>query len=176
MKLYAELEPARTRQLVADGIAAAAVIASVMLGVALHGVVAIAAVPGEAMQDAGEAVGRLPGLGGAGGALADAGQTQQDAVLSLAFWLGFGVAAVGVLAVALLYLPGRLRWVREAAAAAGLRDRPGDLQLLAYRAVARRPLGRLMQAVPDPGTALASGNYHPLATVELEELGLRSPS
>lgn len=173
MNLYAELAGVRKQQMTKDAVAIAAALASIILGVVLYRLVALAAAPGETIENAGDAVGSVPGLGGAGAALAEAGRSQQDAVLTVAFWVGLLAAVVGVATVLVLYLPGRLAWAREAATAARLRDSTMDLRLLAYRAVARRPLSRLQQAVDDPGAALDEGRYAPLANLELEELGLR---
>ena len=173
MKLYAELGHIRTRQIISDAAATAATILFLLSGVVLYRLVAVAAALGETIEDAGEAVGRVPGLGGAGTALVEAGRTQQDAVLNVALLLGVGVATLGVAAVLLSYLPRRLAWVTEATIAVEMRDSAAALQVLAYRALARRSLSRIIKAVPDPGGALAKGDYLDLAAVELEELGLR---
>lgn len=176
MKWYAELDPVRTRQMTRDAIAAGLIIAFIVLGVLVYELLSVAAVPGAAIQNAGDAVGSVPGFGGVGATLSEAGRSFQGAVLKAAFWMAVGTAAIGIAAVAVIYLPGRLQWVHEAAAAAQLRDGSASLQLLAYRAVARRPLSRLSEMVPDPGAALASGDYEQLANLELEELGLRQAS
>ncbi|HWB71952.1 MAG TPA: hypothetical protein VG452_07025 [Egibacteraceae bacterium] len=197
MKLYAEVPPKRRRQVVADLLATVAVLFSVRVGTWLHGLVSRLAAPGRALEDGGQAiaaamegaaqgVGQVPVAGralrspfahaaSAGHSLADAGQAQQDAVVSLAFWLGVLVAAGGVLVVVVGYLARRLRWIREASAAAALRDTSADLRVFAYRAVARRPLRLLTQAVADPGAALARHDYLALAQLELATLGLRRP-
>lgn len=176
MYWYAELDPLRTRQMTRDAIAAGLIIAFIVLGVLVYQLLSVAAVPAAAIQDAGDAVGSVPGLGGVGATLSEAGRRLQGAVLKAAFWMAFGTAALGITAVAVVYLPGRLQWVHDAAAAAQLRDGSASLQLLAYRAVARQPLSRLVEVVPDPGAALASGDYEPLANLELEALGLHQPS
>lgn len=176
MLLYAELSHVRGRQIVADAAATAATLLFVVSGVVVYRLVAVGAVLGEAVEDAGEAVGRVPGLGGVGTTLMESGGTQQDAVLSLALLLGLGVAAIGAAGVLLWHLPRRVAWVREATAAVRLRDDRAALQMLAYRAIARRPLPRIAGAVADPSAALVQGDYRRLATIELEELGLRPPS
>lgn len=195
MKLYAELPLARLRQITADLIVAAGLFLSVRVGLWLQRLVERLAVPGQAMENAGqrvagsleraaEVVGEAPFAGptlsspfaaaaGAGRTLAEAGQSQQDAAIALALWLGVLVAAPGLLAVFLWYLPRRAAWVREAGAAARLRDESADLRLFAYRAVATRPLPLLRKAVPDPGAALAAEDFYALASLELEALGLR---
>lgn len=175
MKLYAELGRVRTRQIITDAAATAATVLFLLSGVVLYRLVAVAAALGEAIEDAGAAVGRVPGLGGVGTALVESGRMQQEAVLNLALLVGLGVATVGVAAVLVLYLPRRLAWVAEATTAVEMRDSAAALQILAYRAIARRSLSRITKAVPDPGAALAKGDYLPLAVVELEELGLLPP-
>ncbi|MDP8960144.1 MAG: hypothetical protein M3N32_00695 [Actinomycetota bacterium] len=195
MKLYAELPLARVRQIAADLAVAAGLFLSVRLGLGLRRLVERLAAPGQTIENAGqrvagslgqaaEVVAEVPFAGnalrspfaaaaGAGQTLAEAGQAQQDAVITLALWLGVLVAAPGVLAILLWYLPRRAAWVREASAAARLRDASADLRLFAYRAVAMRPLPRLRKAVPDPGAALAAQDFDALASLELQALGLR---
>ncbi len=111
----------------------------------------------------------------AGRTLAEAGQVQQDAAITLALWFGLLVVAPGVLAVAVWYLPRRIAWVREASAAARLRDASVDLRLFAYRAASTRSLTRLRRAVPDPGAALAAHDFGAVASLEFQALGLRRP-
>lgn len=182
-------------QIAADLAVAAGLFLSVRLGLWLQRLVGRLATTGRTIENAGqtvagsleraaEVVGEVPLAGhalrspfasasGAGRTLAEAGQAQQDAAITLAFWLGVLVAAPAVLAVVLWYLPRRVAWVREASAAARLRDASADLRLFAYRAAATRPLRLVLKAVPDPGAALAAEDFEALASLELEALGLR---
>jgi hypothetical protein len=74
-----------------------------------------------------------------------------------------------------LWLPPRLRWARAAGAAKVLRS-TGDLELLALRALARRPLPELAGLGPQPLRRLLAGDPEvtaALAGSELRALGLR---
>jgi hypothetical protein len=195
MKLYAEVGSSRARQVVGD----AAVVLWVAGWIAVALVVADRAArlagPGEAARRAGvdfarsfEAAGRglseipvageslaapLDAAAAASAALARAGSAQAEAARALALWIGWGFAVLPVSLMLLGYLPGRLRWVREATAAERIRLTSADLELLARRAVATQPLSKLLRAAPDPMAALANGDYEPLAALELRALGLR---
>jgi hypothetical protein len=114
------------------------------------------------------------GAADAGRALESAGSTAGHTVHTLALWLGLLEALLPIAWLAARYLPGRLRWMREAGAAARLRIDADDLQLFALRAATTAPLHVLRAACPDPAAALAAGDYRALATVELRRLGLRA--
>ena len=87
-------------------------------------------------------------------------------------WLGACIAAIPIGYVLLKYVPDRVRWVREATAAERIRLDADDLQIFALRAAVNRPLWELRAATPDPGGALAAGDYAALAQLELHSLGL----
>ena len=118
----------------------------------------------------------LTGAADAGRVLESAGATAGDTVHALALWIGLLVALVPIAWVLARYLPGRLRWMREAGAAAQLRIDADDLHLFALRAMANAPFHQLRRAVPDPAAALARGEYASLAAIERERLGLRRPA
>jgi hypothetical protein len=196
VKLYAEVPGIRFRQLVRDALVMLWVALWVLIGRGVYDLVNRLQAPGRTMQQAGERFAEtLDGLGrrladtplvgevlaapleaaaGAGRALEEAGLTQQEVVAELAFWLAVLLAAIPILLVLILYLPGRIGWMREAGAAHRVRLASGDLYLFALRAVANRPLHELRRATPDPGGDLASGDYQALAALELEALGLRA--
>ncbi len=196
MKLYAELPLARLRQIALDLVVAVGLFVSVRVGLWLQRLVETLAAPGlgiekagqrtaESLEQAAEVVGRAPFAGAAlsspfaaaadaGRTLAEAGQAQQDAAITLSLCFGLLAAAPGVLAVTVWYLPRRIAWVREASAAR-LWDASADLRLFAYRAAATRSLTRLRRAVPDPGAALAAQDFDALASLEFQALGLRRP-
>lgn len=195
MKLYAEERIYRTQQILQDFALVLWIIIWVRVGMVFHDLFAKLTAPGRAIELAGnglastmvdisEQIGELPLVGGsletpfqaaAGAArgLSDAGQAQQDVVLTIALWLGTLLALIPILFVAYKYLPDRFRWVREATAAHRIRVDADDLHLFALRAVATRPLYELRRAHPDPAAALAAGNYAPLASLELGALGLK---
>jgi hypothetical protein len=114
-------------------------------------------------------------LGGSGRDLAEAGARQQEVVLTVALWLGVVAAALPILVLLGLYLPPRVRWIREASAAARFRAAGADAQLFALRALTNRSLRELRRATPDPWGAYRSGDWRPLAELELRALGIRAP-
>lgn len=194
MKVYAELPAVRARQLAGDAAAAIWTVAWIRAGMAMHDLVAQLTAPGEAIERAGggfagnlsevsDTIGRVPLVGDAlrapfataadaGRLLESAGQTQQDVAMSLALWLGLVVATFPILLAVALWLPRRVRWIRDASAAADLRGTSDGLVLFAHRAVANRSLRQLRAATDAPGHALARGDHAPLAALELRSLGL----
>jgi hypothetical protein len=196
MKPYAETPALRLRQQLQDAATLVWTTAWLLAGRALYRTIEhLRTATGEA-ESAGagfasrlDAVARsvrdLPVVGGtlrrpftgaadAGRALESAGASAGDTVHTLALWLGLLVALVPIVWLLARYLPGRLRWMREAGAAAGLRIDADDLRLFALRAVANAPLHVLRRATPDPAAALERGDYDALAGIELERLGLRA--
>lgn len=198
MKLYAETSWQRSRQIAADTAVAVWIAVWIRVGAWIHELVNRLAEPGKsvegagagiasAMRSAGERLGSLPAVGdslrdpfdaaaGAGTALQRAGVAQQEAVHTLAMWLGILLAVIPIGYVLLRYAPWRTRWIREASAAARLRIDAEDLHLFALRAVATRPLYELQKVAPDPAGALAAGDYEALASLELGALGLVTDS
>lgn len=198
MKLYAETSSHRSLQLAVDAAVALWILVWIRIGTWIHELVDRLAEPrksvqgagsgiADAMESAGERFGEVPGAGdalrapfdaaaSAGEALARAGAAQQDAVHTLALWLGILLALIPIGYVLLRYVPWRGRWIREASAAARLRIDAEDLHLFALRAVATRPLYELQRATPDPAAALARGDYESLASLELGALGLKATS
>jgi hypothetical protein len=194
MRLYAELPRYRTRQIVGDLATLAWIVLWVRVGMWIDTLVNRLSVPGDALEDAGnglagnlasigEDIGGVPVVGGtlegpfraaseAGRSLARAGVQQQEAVHTLAVWLGLAIALIPILYVLIKVVPRRLGWVRDAKAASGLRIDADDLHLFALRAIANQPLAELRRVAPDPSAALARGDYEGLASLELGALGL----
>jgi hypothetical protein len=197
MKLYPETPGRRFGQVLIDLVVLAWVAAWALAGREVHRLIEQMAKPGVAVEQAGDRVAssmgavqdqvtRLPvigndlrapfgRLGEAGQALAQAGASQQHVVHQLALWLGVLIALIPVVVVVAIWLPGRVRWVREASAASRLRVGADtvDLGLFALRAIATRPLPELRRASADPLGDLQRGDYRALATLELRSLGLR---
>lgn len=195
MKLYADAPGRRVGQLLRDAAVPLLVWLFVRLGRAVHDLIAVLAEPGAVLERAGdqlaaaaqrgaEGVRDLPAVGGtlarpfesvagSGQTLAEAGVQGQQAVLDAAFWLGVVAAVLPILVLLALYLPGRIRWIREATAASGLRHAGAELELFALRAVARRPLADLRRVSSDPLGDYRAGRWQALAALELDELGLR---
>ena len=196
MKLYAEAPRWRTRQIASDLAVLLWVVVWVRVGRWVHELVLRLQGPGRSLEEAGGGFARrfddisgtvedVPFVGGqlrrpfeavADGSrsLAQAGITQQDVVPDVAVALGLLLALIPILYMLIKYVPGRVRWVREASAANRLRIDASDLHLFAIRAVATRPLYELQRACKDPAAALASGDYGPLAALELGAMGLRT--
>ena len=196
MKLYAEVPRYRARQAIADLATLTWIVVWIWIGTFVHDVVNRLTGPGETVEDAGGRfadsvesfggdVGDLPVVGdalqapfetiaGAGRTLQDAGAAQQEAVQTLALWLGVLLAVIPIGYVLLKYLPDRLRWIREAGAAAKLRIDAEDYEIFAIRALANQPLYELRRAASDPAAAYAAGDYERLARLELGQLGLRT--
>lgn len=198
MKLYAEMPRFRNKQMLQD--LALLVWAYIWIRIGLHvkGLIDRLADPGATIERAGSGfagtlfeisskVGEVPVVGGAleapfnaageaGRVLERAGSAQQDIVHAIAIWLGVLLALIPISYVLYKYLPDRIRWIREASAAAGLRIDAADMHLFAIRAVARQPLYELKRVTADPAGALQNGDYEALATLELASLGLKVPA
>ncbi|MDQ3576298.1 MAG: hypothetical protein M3443_01555, partial [Actinomycetota bacterium] len=143
MRLYAERPVRRLRQLAADLGAVLVLVIAVLAATEARDAVLEFRAPGAGLVDAGN---RLSGTfnsaadnaddvpvvgdslaaalhtGAEGGArLIEAGRWQIEAVEGVAFWLAAAMIAVPVLLLLLLWLPFRLRFARQAGAAARLR-------------------------------------------------------
>ena len=200
MTLYSELPARRTRQVVADVVVAVWTVVWIRVGLALHDAVMALAAPGREIADAGsglennlrsagERVSSVPLIGDdvrtpfdragdAGAALRGAGEAQVAAVEALATFLGVTVALLPIVALLLLWLPRRIRFARQATAAAALLRSGADLDLFALRALARRPLTELAHIHPDPAGAWRAGDpavVRSLAALELAAVGMRVP-
>jgi hypothetical protein len=200
MRLYAQRSPLRVAQLAADfGMVAWALIWVAVARLA-HGAVLALAGPGRAvaglgnsvaenMDSAAEAADDVPivgdelsapfeALGSAGGSVSGAGQAAQDAVGTLATLLAVVLVVLPVGWLLLRWLPWRLRYAREAGAAARLATTAPDLEILAARALATAPLPRLAALPRGTGAGWHAGDpaaLRALAAVELDRLGLRLP-
>ena len=197
MRLYAQAPLHRTRQQLGDLTLLAWCIAWILIARFLHGLISDLAGPGRLLEDAGSgltssmnevsaAVGDVPVagdalqapfdlVGGVGDGLREAGQTQQDVVTTLAFWLALVIAVLPIGWALLRRLPARVRWMREAAAAQRMID---DVELFALRALNNRSLSELASVGPAPAAALRSGDNTimlALARLELGALGIRPP-
>lgn len=200
IRLYSDLPTRRARQVIADVVAAVWTIFWIRTGMSLHDAVASLAAPGREIADAGsglesnlraagEKVSGVPLIGDdvrtpfdrasdAGAALRSAGEAQVDAVQTLAAFLGVTIALLPIALLLLVWLPRRLRFARQATAAATLLDSGADLDLFALRALTRRPLTDLAQVHDDPAGAWRGGDtdvIRKLASLELSASGLRLP-
>ena len=198
MNVYADLPAQRARQVVGDLLVLTWVIAWVLVGVAVHGVIAELAAPGRALESAGTSLrdgltdvggtmSDVPLVGddlrapfdsaaGAAGSVSDAGVEFQDGVADVALVAGVSTAAGPILLVGGLWSLLRLRFARQAGAARRLLDAEGGRDLLALRALARQPTSALTSVSTDPVGAWRRADadvVERLAALELRSSGVR---
>lgn len=198
MKLYSDFGPRRTRQIIGDVLAIAAVAAWVWLGITVYQLVENLAAFGVQMEEAGagfkatmtevgDTLGSVPligpgirapfdGASGAGGALESAGQSQQIAVNQLATGLGIGIAALPIVMILVLWLVPRIRFVRKAGRATAIVKSGAGIDLLALRALATQKISALSAVDPDAMAAWRRGDervMRSLAQLELKSSGVR---
>jgi hypothetical protein len=125
----------------------------------------------------GDDLARALGTGtGAGDSLAAAGNQQMEAIAAFAFGTAVAVVVLGAMPVLIVWLPVRVRYARLARSA--VTARAVDTDLLALRAIARRPVRRLLRVAPDPAGSWRRDDrdvVRELAALELRSLGLRAP-
>ncbi|MCD2194112.1 hypothetical protein LQ327_12075 [Actinomycetospora endophytica] len=197
--LYAERPRRRLLQMITDLAVAVWVVLVVTAAIALHDTVLALQAPGRGLTSAGDQVrgvfagaaraadgvplvgDRLSGAftpgTDAGGALADAGRAQVEAVAAIATGVAWLVVAVAAVPVVTTWFALRLRWVLKVRQALAARDL--DVDLLALRALVRGDPGRVRRAAgPDGDPAGAWRRGEPrmllrLADLELRRMGLR---
>ncbi len=198
MKFYSDFTAHRTRQVVADLVAFAAIVAFVVLGVTVRVAVLAFGVLGAGLQSAGsgfrttmkdaaDALGNVPIIGSgvrapfdrasdAGAALASAGADQQTLVTQVALVLGVLVAVVPIMVIVRVWLVRRIQFARRASESRTLASTPGGLDLLALRAMAKFPPNLLLAVHPDPAGAWRRGDtaaVRELSRLELTASGIR---
>ncbi|MET0734992.1 MAG: hypothetical protein ABWY55_05020 [Microbacterium sp.] len=198
MKLYSDFGPRRTRQVFADVIALAFIAAWIWFGVTVYGLIAELAGFGRQMEDAGAGIRetmsevgenlsgipligsgiRAPfdGASGAGGALEEAGQGQQELVHQLALTVGIGVAALPILMILVLWLVPRGIFIRRATRARALVRAGADIDLLALRALSNQKITTIARVDGQAMAAWRRGDdavMRRLAALELESSGIR---
>ncbi|MCA1781030.1 MAG: hypothetical protein ABR500_06785 [Dermatophilaceae bacterium] len=201
MKLYADLPPRRTRQILADALMLVWVVTWVVVARAVHEMTMTLAVPGRALQDAGgsfrdrmlgagDRVDDLPLLqdrlaepfrdvSGVGTDIASAGTDLVTAAERVALVAGLTTALIPITIVGAVWLALRLRWIRRATTTARFIDSTDDLDLFALRALAHQPMTALARISEDPSGAWRRGDatvITALAELELADTGLRLPS
>ena len=198
MKLYSDFAAHRTRQITVDVLALAAIaawvwlgafVSSLVMGLSDFGVQMEQAGAGfsSTMTDVGENLGDVPLIGdsirgpfdsasGAGATLEAAGQSQQDAVQSLAIGLGWGIALLPSLMILGVWLVPRIRFARRAGHAKTSLAAGAGLDLLALRALSGQKLSALSRIDADPMAAWRRGDVEvmrALAGLELKSSGVR---
>ena len=200
MALYSDFGPRRTRQIIGDVLALAAIAAWVWLGITVYQLVENLAAFGVQMEQAGagfkdtmtevgDTLGGIPligsgirapfdGASGAGGALESAGQSQQVAVNQLATGLGIGIAALPIVMILVLWLVPRIRFARRSGRARAIVNSGAGIDLLALRALASQSIAALSSVDADPMAAWRRGDeavMRSLAQLELKTSGVRLP-
>ena len=195
MRLYAQTPARRSRQVLADLIAAALIYAAVKLALAVRDAIMLLAEPGrkaesagtslsDGLVDASDAASKVPFVGDqlkkplgsaaeAGNGLADAGRSLQDTVGQVATLTAVALIVIPVVFVLLLWLPPRLRWIRRSAVTRRMATEQGGADLLALR-VLTGPLRDLAPLTTPPGGLAAAwrrGDEQIIA--DLAEIGLR---
>lgn len=181
-------------QLVSDIVVAIWAAVWVLVGMAVHAAIATIAEVGRQVQtgadgvsgnlnSAGDSVDDVPLLGDAlskplraaseaARDIAGAGQSLDSTATWLAWVLALAVAAPPILAVAMPWLYLRVRFFRRKWTAITLARTPAGEQLLALRALANRPLAKLMAVSTDPVSAWRRDDA--IAVRGLADLELRS--
>jgi hypothetical protein len=198
MRFYAERPGRAGLQLLADLLAVGWIWLTVFVARTVHDFVLALQGPARTLAGAGESVrgafenaartastvpfvgddlARALGTGtGAGDSLVAAGQEQIEAIARIAFGTTVATALLGAMPVLFLWLPLRLRYARLARSA--VTARAVDSDLLALRAITRRPVRSLLRVSPDPASSWRRDDravVHELAALELRSLGLRAP-
>jgi hypothetical protein len=194
---YANTPGRLTAQLFSDAVVVVWSFLWVLVGLAVHSAVSTIADVGRQVQggasgvagslnSAGHSADDIPLVGGAvsgplkaaGKAaldIAGAGHNLDSTATWLAYVLALAVAAPPTLGVVVPWLVLRIRFVRRKLMVGALAATPAGAQLLALRALANRPLGRLTAVTPDPVGAWRAGDphaIHGLAAIELRSAGM----
>jgi hypothetical protein len=200
MKLYADQSSHFFRQLLADFLVLLWVVAWIWIGHAVHDGTLALAEPGHRIQgsatnlggslrDAGGTLSHVPVVGSsvsepfdraaaAADSIASAGGSEVAAAEKLALWLGLSIALIPILVLLAVYLPGRVRFVRDAGAGQRFIDADPDLRLFALRAMTNQPMHVLARVSDDPVTAWQLNDrdvVRALAVLELDASGLVPP-
>lgn len=179
-------------QLISDFVVGVWVAVWVIVGMAVHSAVAaIANFGGDVesgangiagnLKDAGENAGSVPLIGdalsspleaaaGFAGDIAGAGAQLNSTATWLAWLLALAVAAPPIMAIAAPWLVLRLRFARRKWVALTLARTPAGEQLLALRALANRPLAKLVAVNDDPVGAWRIQNAEAIAGLAALEL------
>jgi hypothetical protein len=201
MQWYAERPDRAVRQVLADLFVLLWTVMWVLVARWAFDLVNTLAVPGQKLEsggtslsnslaDAGQRAGDVPLIGGAlstpfdaasqaSANMAGAGQDMQDAVRNVAWLIAIMIVVGAVCTVVAIWLALRLRYLRQATAAARLRDANPDTDLFALRALVNQPLSALLRVDPDPAAAWRRGDpplVAQLAELELRRWGLRARS
>ena len=194
MKIYSDYAGHRTRQIIVDVLAIAAISAWAWLGYTVYTLVMNLADFGVQMEESGagfkstmidisENLSQVWLIGDgikapfdaasdAGSTLEQAGQAQQVAVQQLATGLGIGIAVLPILTILIFWLVPRIRFARRAGVAKQLVKSGASIDLLALRALSNQKLAVIAAVSPDPAGAWRRND--PAVITALANLELRS--
>lgn len=200
MKLYADLAPRRSRQILADVLVLVWCVFWVLAARAVRSAVMTLSAPGHRLESAGSSfedrmlragervddlpliadrlAGPLRDVSGVGSEIAGAGADLVSAVERLALISALSTALIPITIVVAGWLFFRLRWVRRATTARRFIDSGADVDLFALRALANQPMHRLARVSPDPVGAWRRGETDvvgALVGLELADVGLHYP-
>lgn len=197
MNWYSSYPRQRVRQIIADAVALAVIILSIVTAASVVESIRALGSFGRDLEEAGESfagnlgaageqLGGVPLVGegirtpldaaaGAGDVVAQAGRDQQALVETVAVGTGWAIVLTPLALLVLLWLIPRLRFARRSGLlrrmlAAGL-----TADTLAARAIAQQPLRRLARVHPDPAAAWRAGDatvVRDLAALELRRAGV----
>lgn len=198
MKLYSDYSGRRAVQIAGDIIALVVLIGGIVLAVAIHNAIAAFVTVGADMErsgsgfattmsDIGDTLAGVPLVGGgvrapfdaastAGDTLAAAGDRWQSGVETLAALTGWTVAGLVVVVVVLGWIVPRISGAVRQTAAARLAASPSAFDLLAFRALATRPVQHVAAVNAQAVTAWRRGDpevIRRLAALELKASGVR---
>lgn len=198
MKLYSDYAGHRTRQIIVDVLAVAAIAAWAWLGYTVYSLVMNLADFGVQMEESGagfkttmveisdnlsevwligdDIKAPFDAASDAGGTLEQAGQAQQVAVQQLATGLGVGIAVLPILTILVFWLVPRIRFVRRARTAAAMLKQGASIDLLALRALASQRVSVLTAVDADVAGAWRRSDpevLRTLANLELRSSGVR---
>jgi hypothetical protein len=198
MRIYAERPGRAGLQLLADLLAAGWIWLTIVTARTVHEFVLGMQQPARTLAGAGESIrgafdnaartasnvpfvgddlARALGAGtGAGDSLVDAGREQMESIARVAYGTTVATVLLGAMPLLLMWLPLRVRYARLARSA--VTARAVDSDLLALRAMTRRPVRALLRIAPDPAASWRRDEravVHQLAALELRSLGLRAP-
>jgi hypothetical protein len=198
MSLYSDYSAARTRQIIADVIGLISVIVVVAIAASITATIRTLAAFGRDLETAGldfqegllgaaDALGDVPVIGdgirapfdaaaAAGQSVADAGRGQQELVEFIAVSVGWSVALVPLLVIALVWVLPRVRFALRSHRMRAMIQAGLTVDTLAARALARAPLSQLVAVHPDPAAAWRSQQpeaLRKLAAIELRRAGIR---
>ena len=202
VKVYPDVPDKRRATIFRDVVMIVLLVLAAWAGLAVHDAVDRLAVLGAGVSNSGQSVqagfgsaaAKVNGVPLVGGSLADAlrgagqetggravvlGKQGQDSVHRLALTLGLVVFALPTIILLAVFVPRRVRQIRQLTAAARALAPPYDPErrrVLAMRAAFGLPYGALLPFTPDPLGDIVQGRYDALVRAALNDAGMRPPT